>query len=302
MKNVFIINPLAGRHSAEDAIREAIKPYEQEHDCQVYVTRERGDAAEHVRRLCEQSSDDIRFYACGGDGTLNEVVNGAAGFAHAAVGAYPSGSGNDYVKYFGDKQPFLDVGRQLRGAQRRVDLMRVQGRYAINMVHFGLDAKVAAIMAKVRRWPFLGGRNAYITGVVGAFFQKLASPCQVIADGEALNEDTLFLCTVACGQYVGGGFRSSPRSDHADGLMDVCLIKLLPRLGFLGLVSAYKEGTHLEDPRLKGTLVYRQAREVRLRPGVPYPISMDGELITVEETAVELLPGAMRFIVPEGVR
>ena len=300
IKHVFIVNPTAGPRSAQQEVAEKLQPYQDKLDISMHVTRGPGDASGFVRAACQGHDGPIRFYACGGDGTLNEVVNGAYGFDHAAVGCYPCGSGNDYVKYYGDKAAFLDLARQFAGEEQAVDLMAVGSRYAINMVHFGFDSLVAQTMHRVRRRPLIGGSNAYYTGVLSAFFKPFANACQVWVDGEAINEDHLLLCTIACGQYVGGSFRSAPKSDNQDGLADICLVKPISRLRFLGLIDAYTHGTHLDDPRLRDALVYRRGRSIRAQMPAAFPVSMDGELVHLKDWELQLLPRALRFVVPQG--
>lgn len=299
-KHYFIVNPTAGTHSAEQEILDKLKSFEGAYDITLYVTRSPNDASLYVRSICESHQGPLRFYACGGDGTLNEVVNGAYGFTHAAVGCYPCGSGDDYIKYYGGKALFVDMQTQLEGTETPVDLMRIGDRLAINMVHFGFDSKVALTMRKLRRHPMFGGRKAYYAGVLSAFFQSFANACRVKVDGEALNERTLMLCTIACGQYVGGSFRCAPRSDNRDGLLDVCLVKHVGRLGFISMISAYTKGEHLDDPRFKRIMAYRRGRSVQLDMDKPFPILLDGELLNLSNVRVDVLPQAIRFVVPKG--
>lgn len=299
-KHYFIVNPTAGTHSAEQEILDKLKPFEGVYDITLYLTRSPNDASLYVRSICESHQGPLRFYACGGDGTLNEVVNGAYGFTHAAVGCYPCGSGDDYIKYYGGKAMFVDMQTQLEGTETSVDLMQIGDRLAINMVHFGFDSKVALTMRKLRRHPMFGGRKAYYAGVLSAFFQPFANACRVMVDGEALNERTLMLCTIACGQYVGGSFRCAPRSDNRDGLLDVCLVKHVGRLGFISMISSYTKGEHLDNPRIKRILAYRRGRSVQLDMDKPFPILLDGELLNLSNVRVDVLPQAIRFVVPKG--
>ena len=109
MKHVFIINPAAGKENAYETIKAALESLETPVDYTLYLTKGQGDATAYVRSYCREHAERVRFYACGGDGTLNEVVNGLVGFPQASLGCYPSGSGNDFVKYYGGKQIFLNI-------------------------------------------------------------------------------------------------------------------------------------------------------------------------------------------------
>ena len=144
MKHIFIVNPDAGRHSATHHIREAVAACP-EHDCIVIETKCPRDATHIVDECCERYEGSLRFYACGGDGTINEVAEGVYHHSdRASLGCYPCGSGNDFVKYYGGSHVFLDSFRaQLDADERSIDLMRVNDRIAINITNFGFDTVVA---------------------------------------------------------------------------------------------------------------------------------------------------------------
>ena len=98
MRHLFIINPAAGKKGSTGRLEAMLDKLSFDHE--VVYTRGKGDA----RRFAEEAvraGEPVRIYACGGDGTLNEVVNGAAGCAHAAVTNVPKGTGNDFLKIFG---------------------------------------------------------------------------------------------------------------------------------------------------------------------------------------------------------
>ena len=123
MKHIFVINPVAGTIDSTGVIKEAVSNKFNSEDCVIYVTKKPLDAWRFVRDYAAAHPDEsLRFYACGGDGTLNEVVNGAVGFQNAAVGCYPSGSGNDFLKYFGKKKDFLDLDALVDGEIVDIDL------------------------------------------------------------------------------------------------------------------------------------------------------------------------------------
>lgn len=99
MKHVFIINPTAGKSDSRQKIYDMAEKLRQEHglEVQCLLTKKQGHATEIARRLC-QSGEELRFYACGGDGTVNEVANGIIGYDNAAMTVIPVGTGNDFLK------------------------------------------------------------------------------------------------------------------------------------------------------------------------------------------------------------
>lgn len=300
MKHVFIINPAAGKENSYEEIRQALETLERPVDYELYETQAPGDATAFIRNYCATHTDPVRFYACGGDGTLNEVVNGAVGFAHASVGCYPCGSGNDFVKYYGGKRVFLNVKELVEAPEESIDLMRVGNKYAINATHFGFDSCVAKTMMNVRRKKLIGGKNAYTTGVVVGLLKAMKNACKVYVDGELLNpKGTILLCTVANGQYVGGSFRCAPRSLDNDGLLEVCLVHPVSHLTFLKLIGDYTKGTHLGNPKFDKLIEYRRGKTVQIEAPEGFLYSFDGELIAQNRFVVEVVPEALRFAVPK---
>ena len=303
MKHIFILNPAAGKENAKKALEEQLKTVYSNVDYEIYETRGRGDAIAYIKQYCESNKDTVRFYACGGDGTLNEVVNGAVGYPQASVGCIPCGSGNDFVKYYGGKETFFDLAAQLEATEEEIDLVRVGDRYAINAAHFGFDSCVASVMTSVRRKKLIGGKNAYTTGIVVALLKAMRNKCKVWADGELLNPNgKILLCTLANGQYVGGSFRCAPRSVNNDGLLEVCLVTPVSLFKFLSLMNYYKAGTHLNNPKFERFLRYCRADRIEVEAPDNFVYLMDGELITCGKFTVEAIHHAIRFAVPKGAK
>ena len=301
MKCFFIVNPKAGEGKSEGIIRAAVEKLPQKADCEVYLTKGVNDASEFVRTCCEKySTEELRFVACGGDGTVNEVFNGAVGHENAVVTCYPCGSGNDFVKAFGGSEVFSDIAKLVEAKARKIDLLKVGDRYSNNVTNFGFDTTVAITINKEREKTGHGNKNAYTKGVVTALIKSMKNTCTVIADGEVLNPDgKCLLCTLANGQYVGGSFKCAPKSKADDGLIDVCLIKPISRLRFVKLLGPYTAGEHLDNEKFSDIIVYRRAKkvEVKAQPGFAY--SFDGEIIYSDRFTVEIAPSAVSFAVPE---
>lgn len=298
MKNVFIINPKAGEADNEAKIRDTAKNIA---ECEFYVTKAVGDATQFVRSWCDEHPEEqVRFIACGGDGTINEVFNGAVGRQGVSVSCYPCGSGNDFVKAFGGAERFSDIEKLTSAPTRKLDLLKVGDRYSNNVVNFGFDTTVAITINKERDKTGHGGKNAYTKGVVTALIKSMKSACTVIADGEVLNPDgTLLLCTLANGQFVGGSFKCAPRSKSDDGLIDVCIIKPISRLRFVKVLTPYTNGEHLDDESMKDIVTYRQAKKIEVKAGEGFAFSLDGEIIYSDHFTVEIAPAALDFAVPE---
>lgn len=303
MHHLFVVNAYAGKNSAADAVTTALEAVKDSVAYTVYRTTKKGDAIPFVRAFCnEHSEEQVRVYACGGDGTAHEVTNGIAGCPNASMTVYPCGSGNDFVKYYGGKDRFSDIDTLIQAEDMPIDLICVNDKYyAINACHFGFDSAVAELMGKIRHKKIIGGSMAYPVSVARALLMSMKTCCTVKADGEVLNpKGELLLCTVANGQYVGGSYRCAPRSLNDDGLLEVCLVKPVSRLKFLMLMNAYKEGRHLDDPRFEKYIVYRQAKCVEIEAASPvFPCTLDGEMIYGRQICAKVQEKAMRFAVPK---
>ena len=299
MKHIFIINPAAGKQNSFETVRAELDALEAPIDYEIYCTQGIGDATAYIRNYCNTHTERVRFYACGGDGTLNEVVNGAVGFPHASVACYPCGSGNDFVKYYGGKSVFLDLKELVTAPDEYIDLMCVDGKYAINATHFGFDSCAAKIMTRVRRMRLIGGKNAYTTGVVVGLFKAMKNRCKVWADGELLNpKGYILLCTIANGQYVGGSYRCAPRSVDNDGMLEICLVHPVSIFTFIKVIGEYKSGAHLDNPKLRKFISYCRGKSVTIEAPDGFVYCLDGELVTKNKFTVEVAERALRFAVP----
>lgn len=299
MKHVFILNPAAGKAGGASQLEQRIRALDDAR-VEIYYTKCPGDATNYVRALCEASPEEsFRFYACGGDGTLNEVVCGALDQPNAAVGIVPCGSGNDFVKAFGGRDRFEDLTKQLTASELPIDVMMAGDRPAVNVVNFGFDSNVCMTMIRVRRKPVIGGKNAYTTGVVNALLRGMRTKCTLTADGSVVNDGDILLCTVANGQYVGGSYRCGPRSKPDDGLMDLDYMSPISRVKFLSLVKSYQRGDFLENPKFEGIAHYRQAREITVDAPGDFWVCIDGEMYNMNHFTLKIREKALRFLLPE---
>ena len=294
-KHIFVVNPIAGGGTDPEEIRRKAEklgvPFE------MYVTRGPKDAHRFVRQRAE-TGEILRFYACGGDGTLKEVAEGAAGLTNVSVACYAVGSGNDFVRVWGGREVFLNLADLAAAEDKVIDAISVNDQVCLNACHFGFDSMVADTMNAVRSKKVIGGRNAYTTGVIKGLISGMKTRAVITADGEEICSDSFLLCSVCNGGYVGGGYHCAPRSLQDDGLLELCLVRPVSRLKFLQLMDAYREGKHLEDPRFRDLILYRRCRTVEIRAGEGFAVSLDGEILKAPEIRISVLPGAIRFAIP----
>ena len=301
MKYIFIVNPHAGAEDNEQKIIEQIAALPNSEECEVYTTKAVGDATDFITNyLNENPARKVRFIACGGDGTVNEVFNGAVGHDNASVSCYPCGSGNDFVKVFGGAEKFMNIASLVSAPEKKIDLLKVGERYSNNVVNFGFDTTVAITINKQREKTGHGGKSAYTKGIITALLKSMKNKCKVRADGEIINPDgRMLLCTVANGQYVGGSFKCAPRAKIDDGLIEVCLIKPISRLRFVKILGTYTEGKHLDDESMQDIVIYRQAKKVDVVAPEGFAYSLDGEIVYENKFTIEIVKDAVNFACPE---
>jgi diacylglycerol kinase (ATP) len=297
VRHVFILNPMAGTHDARGRLEAALAALPS-FEYTLLITSGPGDAARFAAQVCRDSAVPVRLYACGGDGTLGEVAQGALGHPHAVVAAWPCGSGNDYVKMYGGKERFLDLSRLVAAPAVPVDVIQVGDRASINVVNAGLEAYAAAAVAKIRYSPVLGGKRAYYIGAASATLHNARVQCEITADGNVLHSGPLMTASFACGKYIGGGFLYSPNARNDDGLMEVTAIRPLTRLEIDRLIGIYKRGDHLTHPAFKPFVTYARTRRAHISCETETDFCLDGEIVRAREFTLETLPGAVRFAVP----
>ena len=301
MKHIFVVNPKAGGHDHSDAI--AAYLHDTEADAELYRTTGPCDATRFVSQWCDSHPGEaVRFYACGGDGTLNEVVSGAVGRAEAAVGCLPCGSGNDYVRYWSDLD-FHNIASLIHGHTVPVDVMEVRSshpvRYCLNTLNFGFEAAVCRIMTEVRRKPLIGGSMSYTTGIVASLLTSRRNPCRITVDGELWQGEPLLLASLANGRYAGGGYRCAPRAVNDDGLLEVMAIRPMSVPRFARIIGCYKTGEHLDRDELRDVVRYRRGSRVTFESDRPFWLAADGELMQDRRFTVTTLHRAIPFIIPD---
>ncbi len=144
MRHIFVINPKAGREDIGKKLIEDLHSYDGKIDYETYITKSKGDAQVFVKEYLASHDDKetYRFYACGGDGTLYDVVNGAYGHPNAQIACFASGSGNDFIKNFHDDTRFRNLDKEINGTPTKIDLLKIGDRYCINITNYGFDGEV----------------------------------------------------------------------------------------------------------------------------------------------------------------
>lgn len=297
MRHLFIINPAAGKRGSTAQLERLLDKLSFPHE--VAYTRGEGDA----RRLTEEAArmgEPLRVYACGGDGTLNEVVNGAAGLDHVAITNVPKGTGNDFLKIFGPdyRTLFYDLEALAVGPETQFDLMDCNGHLGIDVVCAGVDARIAADVHRYKDWWFVSGIGAYILSLIeNIFFKGIARPITVHM-GEIRWEDSpASLFCICNGRHYGGGFMPVGEAMPDDGVLDMLLVRKISLLTFLRLVGKYAKGLYKRYPEL--ILDYHGDR-ASFSASEPITVVVDGEVLRDTAFTVRLSEKRVNFFYPAG--
>ena len=298
MKHLFIINPAAGSkdRTGEYApmIRKACKL--RDLDFRIEISRYPGHCRELAREAAE-TGEEIRIYACGGDGTLNEVMAGAAGFPNAAISVLSTGSGNDFVKLFDDPKAFFDLERLLDAEEVTFDLIRCNDDLSLNICSVGLDARIGTDVSNYKRLPLLHGFRAYAASTVVNVFRGTSEHYTVEVNGETIDDQFTFIC-VCNGRFYGGGFNPIPEADPTDGMLDILLVRHVSRAQVPLIIGKYKNGRYKELSKIAR---YIKANAITIHCDRETPINLDGELRTATTVEMKVAGEKIRFFYPRGL-
>ena len=303
MRHHFLVNPAAGKGKVTDALIRRIHTAAKTAgvDYHVHVTARPGDATAYVRKTVAAQPDiRHRFYACGGDGTLCETVNGAPTAENAEFAVVPVGTGNDFARNFTNLEYFFDIKRQIEGTPVCIDLIKYNDRYSLNTLNVGFDSNASKKTGEIKRNPMIPAKFAYTAGLAITLCKPFGTDMKIeLPDGQTF-EGQFLLAVAANGAYYGGGFNPAPRSSLTDGLLDLCIIKKMTRTRFLRLVSSYKDGTYLDNPSIQSFLNYAQTPSARLLFSRPVSICVDGENEMTDHVEISCVPHALSFSIPAG--
>lgn len=292
MRFLIILNPAANRGRAARS-RPAIEAAFRAHDLpfDLICTEHKG----HAQQIAAEAAATNMYravVAAGGDGTINEIVNGLVE-STLPLGFVPLGTGNDWAKLWNivPDQPHAAAKRLRNGAVRMVDVGYVNGRAFLNGVGCGFDAQVAIEAAQIKR---LSGFAVYGVALLRALVRYRAPRMRVAWNGNVLHKQ-LFLAAVGNGRVIGGGFRLTPAASVNDGLFDLCLVDALRLHEIARHVGKVVRGTHTHLRQVH----MARASAVTITSSEPLPVHADGEVLgaALHEVTITVKPAALLIIV-----
>jgi diacylglycerol kinase (ATP) len=290
MKYSFIVNPVAG-HGRSARVIPLVQqelaargiPFE------VLISSHPGES----EALAGRSQGAI-VVAVGGDGTINEVVNGIP--SGRTLGIIPTGSGNDLIKSLSlPKKPGEAFEALLRGKTSEIDLGRVRcaqennsqnpavitERLFSNGVGVGFDASVAIRKGEI---PYLRGTPVYVLAVLQTLLHYTAPTFSLCTNGSPSTSHKLLLAAIGNGRCAGGGFYLTPNADPGDGQLDVTLVDDVPVWKILALMPSVMKGKHLGNPAVRSL----RTSHLVLQSGTPFNVHADGEIVGRNVLRVEI--------------
>lgn len=305
MKPFFIVNPAAGRGSLgrnwpsiQEALSAALGPVAHR------ITRGPHDAENTVRQALREGFDLI--VAVGGDGTLNDCLNGFIQNdrpinRHAALGVLPYGTGGDFARYFKiPRHPRNAAARFLNNQTSLIDVGKVTCRDASGkkIVRYFMNISTAGVVAHVDYWSnrspwFLGPKGAYVYGSLRAMLEY--KPVEVVYSANGTNRTiTPLMIIVANGPYFGSGMKPAPKARPNDGLFDVVAVEKLSLLQTLNFFPRLYTGSHLKLSQVQSVRTRKVEITVKNKKGI-IPVEADGDLIGSLPATFEIIPRAVRF-------
>lgn len=285
MNTIKIINPAAGKGKAIKEIAGSTN---------YYVSRSVGDIEKYVFHTL-QTEPATHFIICGGDGSINEAVNGiirAGACDTALLSASASGTGNDFLRYeHGDTD------------EVRCDVIKYNDRYFINVMNIGFDCTVVSKTNQYKTKPLISGSFAYICGVLNTVTKNYGIRLNVNVQKEngetEVFDDEFMLCVAANARYYGGGFKPAPLAEVTDGLIDMVLVKKVARSRIPSIIGLYKKGKHIDPEtgdiieKFRDIMIYRRCTSARITGMTE--ICADGEIEKCSEVNISIVPKAIRF-------
>lgn len=303
MKHIFIVNPAAGNGKTLPALLQKITFSAQKLgvDYEIYHTQTVGDATRHTKKLIAASPDEtLRFYACGGDGTMNEVANAVACHKNAEIAVIPNGTGNDFIRSFSHIDNFSDIDTSILGKAIPLDIIRYGDKYSLNILNVGLDSDVVKRVEEIKRASWVPHGMAYSIAITQVLTRSYGQHFKLTTEDGTVYENDFIIAVFANARYYGSGYKSAPLALLNDGLMDVCFFDKIPRTTLMKILPKYKSGTYIETLEQTPYIHYLKCKKITFDAPDFMSVCADGELSPAKHLDIEVIPGGINVVVPKG--
>lgn len=303
MIHIFIINPFAGQQTFADNLRTKLSSYKNL-DCFVFNTRQEGYETELVRKIQHIfEGEKLRFYCCGGSGTMRHMLNGINDLSDVEIAFYPCGLANDFLKVFGeDEEKFRNIDELIDGEVIDIDYIRTEHGIALNTLSTGLDSNCQTKMNELRSLRFISDKVPYMLAVIYSLFVSKTREYEIKLDNDV---HTGYFSEIyfGNGHVLGGNIFFADNACATDGL-GITRIATVKKRGFpLAMVLLDLMNKKYSRVSKKMKFCLSKTIEIKRADGKPFTINQDGELIHgVTSCKGEMVKKGLRFVVPKGVR
>ncbi|MBI5879660.1 MAG: diacylglycerol kinase family lipid kinase [Chloroflexi bacterium] len=304
MRAWIIFNPAAGQRDLREAIaRVADVLRSRDWSPAVHETTARGDATRLARAAADSGADAL--FVAGGDGTLNEALNGLA-HSQTALGVLPAGTANVWAQEIG--LPMLNplapdptvlaacAKMQIEGDVRSIDLGRVGTRYYMLYASVGFDAHIVHQMEALGQFKRRAGALAYYVAAAAAAWTFRGVRARIRVDGRLVRR-RIWAVMAANTQLYGGVIRFASEACADDGLLDVVIIEGPGLLAAAWNLIGYVRRGVWPDPRVR----ILRGQTIEVRTARPMPVQLDGDPFGVGPAQFDCVPAALRVLVPRNL-
>lgn len=275
MKYIFIVNPISGNRKHGHLIKNIHHYMEiNNYQYEIIITKAKGDATKIAKSFI--SEKNIVIYSVGGDGTLNEIVNGIAG-SKVKLGVIPAGSGNDFHKSL----------KTSSRKTRKIDLGIVNDKYFINIASIGIDAEISKNVSIFKKLKFPRS-SIYDFSIIYTFFKFKYQNLKIEYKNQKY-ESKYLIVAICNGKYYGGGYKIAPLASFDDNYFDVYFADKVPKFKMLGLINLLKQAKHEESPVVKKV----RLKELTIASDQDIICNYDGETLVSKKLEFKLVKNSI---------
>ena len=294
-QNIDIIcNPSSGKQKFQDNIKDIKELLEKDGSkVQIFYTEKKHDAKEFTIRSCKGTTDLI--ISVGGDGTLNEVINGLmASKRQVPLAIYPTGTVNDFATFFDISTKIYNFYEMIRNKQEKlVDVGRANDHFFINVAAGGAITEVAHKASSESKT--ILGRMAYILEGAKDFPNQIFKPTKVrLTINEEIKEMEVLFLLISNTQYVGGFKQLMSRAVTDDGKLDLLIVEKIPVKDFINIFVKAINGSHLSHPKV----YYKKIDRIVIEADPDMEMDIDGEYLGNTPVEISVQNKAVKILIP----
>ena len=293
MYYIFVVNGRADKGFIMDELQPQLKDVSIEYE--IYKTVGEGDATRFVRIYCDfHQKDEVCFVACGGTGTLSEVVNGVVGSTNKRVALLAYGSGNNFTLHFPGRD-FRSLKDIIEGEAVQSDVLKCNNDYSINVINMGFDSMAANFGAQ---YILRGKDKPYLRGTVRSVFFNRFNNYRIIADGVKMSRGTTMFCTIANASHYGQNYKCAPNARIDDGFAEVGVTRSTSLLTFVLMYPHFKIGEHVTNAFCRRHMKFMRAKHIEVSSKSLIYLCVDGEIVASRRFEIDVIDKAVTLQLP----